>query len=1068
MPIDFPNSPTLNDEFTSGLTTWRWDGNVWKVVRDFAPTGATGATGPTGAVGQTGPTGAQGVNWRGAWDLVGYAVNDVVIYSGNSYICVTAISSGESSSHIPGVSARWELFTAKGNTGNTGAQGETGLTGVTGAQGETGVTGAQGVTGNTGAQGNTGLTGVTGAQGETGVTGAVGNTGAQGQTGNTGAVGETGVTGAQGNTGNTGAVGQTGVTGETGPTGAQGNTGNTGVTGAQGNTGPQGNFGGATFEYEFDSATTDAHPGAGEFRFNASNLSSATELYIDQADNNAVDITSFLTTIDDSTSPIKGHIKVTNISDSSDFAIFTITGSIITASGYFKVPVAHISGTTAFSNAEITTITFARTGDVGAQGNTGATGLTGMTGNTGVTGPTGATGADAQMEVSTSAPTGATAGDMWYDSQSGNIYVYYDGFWVEAASANDGPTGNTGPTGAVGATGATGLTGVTGADAQMEVSASAPTGATAGDMWYDSQSGNVYVYYDGYWVEAASANDGPTGNTGPTGAVGNTGATGNTGLTGNTGAVGATGATGAVGNTGATGSTGSTGATGPTGTSTLTRYRYTAVGGETGVSGADDNAVTLAYTAGKEQLYLNGVLLVRGQDYTASNGTSVTGLSALSANDVVEVLVFDNFNVANALVSTTVDAKGDLYVGTANDTVGRLAVGTNEQRLVADSAQTAGLKYVADTTNYAINAKGDLLAGTAADTVTALTVGSNGETLVADSSTSTGLRWTAGNPQGNPVLNSAFQVWQRGTTGTTTSGITYPSADRWNAWTFAAGGSVTLSRQTTSDTTNLPFIQYCGRFQRVAGNTNTGLLMLGQAFESMNSIPFAGKTVTYSFYARKGANYSEANSQLNAQLYSNTTTDASLNTLQATATTVASSAVTLTSSWQRFTITGTVGATATQLATVFFYAPAGTAGANDYFEVTGVQLDVGSVALPFRTYSATLAGELAACQRYYYRTNPLTQAYAPICIGFGPSTTDIRFELRMPVTMRTTPTAIEYSTLRISDYNTNIAVTSMVGSLYTPDCIELQATVTGATAFRPYILQGNNSTSAYVAVTAEL
>jgi hypothetical protein len=60
MPIDFPNSPSVNDEFTSGSTTWRWDGTVWKVIRDFAPTGATGATGLTGSTGATGPTGPTG------------------------------------------------------------------------------------------------------------------------------------------------------------------------------------------------------------------------------------------------------------------------------------------------------------------------------------------------------------------------------------------------------------------------------------------------------------------------------------------------------------------------------------------------------------------------------------------------------------------------------------------------------------------------------------------------------------------------------------------------------------------------------------------------------------------------------------------------------------------------------------------------------------------------------------------------------------------------------------------------------------------------------------------------
>ena len=163
-----------------------------------------------------------------------------------------------------------------------------------------------------------------------------------------------------------------------------------------------------------------------------------------------------------------------------------------------------------------------------------------------------------------------------------------------------------------------------------------------------------------------------------------------TGATGPTGAVGNTGATGL---TGATGATGLTGVTGPTGTSTLTRYKYTAATGATGVSGADDNTVTLAYTAGKEQLYLNGVLLVRGTDYSASNGTVVTGMAAMSANDVVEILTFENFNVADAVVGTVVDAKGDLIVGTAADTVGRLAVGTNGQYLQADSTAGTGLVW---------------------------------------------------------------------------------------------------------------------------------------------------------------------------------------------------------------------------------------------------------------------------------------------------------------------------------------------------------------------------------------
>lgn len=67
------------------------------------------------------------------------------------------------------------------------------------------------------------------------------------------------------------------------------------------------------------------------------------------------------------------------------------------------------------------------------------------------------------------------------------------------------------------------------------------------------------------------------------------------------------------------------------------RWRETAVGGETSLSGPDDTGLTLQYTPGYEQVYLNGVLLVRGQDYTATTGTSITGLTALAASDVVEV-----------------------------------------------------------------------------------------------------------------------------------------------------------------------------------------------------------------------------------------------------------------------------------------------------------------------------------------------------------------------------------------------------------------------------------------------
>ena len=88
-------------------------------------------------------------------------------------------------------------------------------------------------------------------------------------------MGAQGAAGAQGATGNTGPTGNTGAQGATGPTGAQG---------AQGAQGVNGNFGGASFEYSFSTNTTDSDPGAGTLKFNNSNLTSATILYIDDTD----------------------------------------------------------------------------------------------------------------------------------------------------------------------------------------------------------------------------------------------------------------------------------------------------------------------------------------------------------------------------------------------------------------------------------------------------------------------------------------------------------------------------------------------------------------------------------------------------------------------------------------------------------------------------------------------------------------------------------------------------------------------------------------------------------------
>ena len=363
-------------------------------------------------------------------------------------------------------------------------------------------------------------------------------------------------------------------------------------------------------------------------------------------------------------------------------------------------------------------------------------------------------------------------------------------------------------------------------------------------------------------------------------------------------------------------------------------------------------------------------------------------------------------------------------------------------------------------------AKGDLIAGTAANAVTNLSVGTDGQTLVADSSTSTGLRYQSSMAAGkNALINGGFDVWQRGTSFTSLGVYT---ADRWFYSNFTSTGR-TITRQATGDTTNLPNIQYCLRAQRDSGNALTGVLAISQSIETVNSIPFAGKTVTYSFYARRGANYSGATNLLSANFYSGTGTDQNQQTGYTGQASVATLDATLNTTWTRYTVTGTVASTATELSLVFFYTPTGTAGANDYFEITGVQLELGSTATTFSRAGVTFQGELAACQRYYWRTLLSSYAYAPLAVGMAISATTSKVVIPFPVYMRAV-NSIDYASLNVTDLvNYTIAPTSVALDSATNTNATIASTVaSGLTQYRVAYLSTNTANSGYLGFNGEL
>jgi hypothetical protein len=320
----------------------------------------------------------------------------------------------------------------------------------------------------------------------------------------------------------------------------------------------------------------------------------------------------------------------------------------------------------------------------------------------------------------------------------------------------------------------------------------------------------------------------------------------------------------------------------------------------------------------------------------------------------------------------------------------------------------------------------------------------------------------------NGVLNSSMNVWQRGTSavGSTTAF----SADRWQSYRAVAGS--TFSRQVTGDTTNLPNIQYCARIQRDSGNTATTAIAFFQNFETMNSIPYAGKTITYSFYARAGSNYSATSSLLAAQLVSGTGTDQNVISGYTGTANVVNQTATLTTTWQRFSYTAAVASTVTELSAYFQFNPVGTASTNDYFEVTGVMLEVGNQASPYTPATPTYATELAACQRYYLRWNGANGINSMIASGISSSTTGGRFIVPLPVTMRTTPTVLDYSTLCVNIITSAPAITALTyngSGLENPQTAALQFTVaSGLTAGNACFLGINNSSSGYLGIGAEL
>lgn len=342
--------------------------------------------------------------------------------------------------------------------------------------------------------------------------------------------------------------------------------------------------------------------------------------------------------------------------------------------------------------------------------------------------------------------------------------------------------------------------------------------------------------------------------------------------------------------------------------------------------------------------------------------------------------------------------------------------------------------------------------------------------------------------------------WQRGTSsvgGNIANTLTY-TADRW----FAVGGaSSSINVSKVANTTVVGFSQSL-QFQRTAANSNTAVINLGQVLDSNRSIRLQGQTVTLSFWAVAGANWSPTGGNLGVAIGTGTGTDQSAASFVAQTWTgfsarpisvptvgtvpvgggpagnasgiatlavlTPATVVPVTSTIQRFQVTTTIPATATQIGVLFSATPVGTAGASDFVQLMGIQLEVSTPAVPFATLfeHRDVAAELAAAQRYFVQINePPANAVVGMCQA---TTTSAQICLvNLGVTMRAAPTV----TITTGTFKENIAntlttwVTPGAGTS-TANAISLTAANT-TTAGQAILLQGGGG-SGVIAASADL
>lgn len=336
----------------------------------------------------------------------------------------------------------------------------------------------------------------------------------------------------------------------------------------------------------------------------------------------------------------------------------------------------------------------------------------------------------------------------------------------------------------------------------------------------------------------------------------------------------------------------------------------------------------------------------------------------------------------------------------------------------------------------------------------------------------------------NAIDGGDFTVnpWQRGTSFTGIANALTYTADRF----FAVGGassSISVSQQAV---TTVAGFGNALQFGRANANANTAAISLGQVIETADAIRFQGQQATVSFWAVAGANFSAASNLLSVTLATGTGTNQSASSLIAGTWTgyaaaslsipfiangalvnTAATGVSLTTTWTRYQLTGVIPAGATQIGLLLGFTPVGTAGAADYFQIMGLQLEAVSAKDPFASQfeHRDIEVELALAQRYFFQIN---EPASGVVVGAGMNTgasAQLIF-IPLPVQMYKAPTVtVSAGTFKTNQAGTATATTITAGTTHTPNYISINGSSAG-TAGQATLLQGGGG-SGYIQVSSD-